>query len=103
MSRPENTTTPPSLQHQMLTTAEDFHPTTVLGVKHHLFQVNAGLPVEEALNAAHSLLDAAECLSSEGISNGPHTNQTVAIRLMVQASKALVGACMDAMEKETDQ
>ncbi|MCF7532008.1 DUF3077 domain-containing protein [Pseudomonas petrae] len=103
MSRPENTTGSPPAQHQMLTTAENFHPVSVCGVNQHLFQVNAGLAVEEAMNAAYALLDAAVELGSEGIHSGPSTNQTVAIRFLVQGAQALIGSSLCAVESGVSQ
>lgn len=96
---PKNTTGSPPAQHQMATTAEDFHPIVVLGVKQHVFQVNAGLPAEEAINAAYALLDASEYLCSDAIHNEASHSHIVAVRFLVQGAKALVGACMGAVEE----
>gem|GEM_PF-6207011 len=98
MKHPKNTTAPPLAQYQMLTTAEVFHVATVSGVKQYLFQVNAGLPVDEAINAAYALLDASEYLCSDANNEANHSH-IVAVRFLVQGAKALVGACIGAVEE----
>lgn len=99
MSRPENTTGSPPAQHPMVTDASDFHTVTTAGKRLYLFQVNAGLPAEEAVSVSYSLLDAAESLASDAIANEASHAHLVAIRLLTEAGKALIGSIMGAVEE----
>lgn len=97
--RSENTTGSPPTQHPMVTDASDFHAVMIAGNRFHLFQVNAGLPAEEAINSGYSLLDAAEFLASDAIANEASHGHLVAIRMLLEAGKALVGSVMGAVEE----
>lgn len=99
MSRPKNTTGSLPAQHPMVTDASDFHAVTIAGKRLHLFQVNAGLPADEAINSGYSLLDAAEFLASDAIANEASPGHLIAIRLLLEAGKALVGSVMSAVEE----
>lgn len=101
MSRPENTTGSLPAQHPLVTTATAFSVTD--GEDRHPLAVQAGIPMEEALNFAFGLLAAIDHLATISIDRDPEVQDVVAIRYLASASQALVLACAASIEQGGSQ
>ncbi|MGY4532477.1 hypothetical protein ACVW0Y_001601 [Pseudomonas sp. TE3786] len=70
-----------------------------------LFAVQPGIPVADALDSAHSLLDVAESLSLEKDgSKGPRQAQlNHACHFLISAAKATLQACVEAESESAEE
>lgn len=82
------------------TTRTAFFPCNA--AKQALFAVQAGVPINEALDSAYGLLDVAEELTAHLTDSGSHNREQLAhaCHFLVQAAKATVEACSSALAKE---